>query len=95
MDGNFDDKGKVICYSGQELEGNYIIIDAATYAEGRPDIRVIDGKISKASTSAIVQMKLWTWYGADRVCLALRSVAFGKKLRAIWLYFPGRPPKRA
>jgi len=50
----YDDKGKVICYSGEQLDGNYIIIDAATYAEGRPDIRIIDGKISKASTSAIV-----------------------------------------
>jgi hypothetical protein len=50
----YDDKGKVICYSCEKIEGNYIIIDAATYAAGRPDIRVIEGKISTAIPSLVV-----------------------------------------
>lgn len=50
----YDDKGKVICYSCEKIEGNYIIIDASTYAAGRPDIRVIDGKISTAVPSLVV-----------------------------------------
>ena len=50
----YDDKGKVICYSCEKIEGNYIIIDAATYAVGRPDVRVIDGKISTAVPSLVV-----------------------------------------
>lgn len=50
----YDDKGHVICYTCEKLEGNYIVIDAATYAIGRPDVRVIDGKISTVSPSAIV-----------------------------------------
>ena len=50
----YDDKGHVICYTCEKLEGNYIAIDAATYAIGRPDVRVIDGKISTVSPSAIV-----------------------------------------
>ena len=50
----YDDKGKVVCYSCEKIEGAYIIIDAATYAAGRPDVRVIDGKISTAVPSLVV-----------------------------------------
>jgi hypothetical protein len=50
----YDDKGKVICYSCEKIEGTYIVIDAATYASGRPDVRVIDGKISTAVPSLVV-----------------------------------------
>lgn len=50
----YDDKGKVLFYSCEKPEGNYIIIDAATYAAGRPDLRVIDGKISTAIPSLVV-----------------------------------------
>jgi hypothetical protein len=50
----YDDKGQVVCYTCEKPEGNYIVIDAATYAAGRPDIRVIDGKISTVKPSAIV-----------------------------------------
>lgn len=50
----YDDKGKVVCYTCEKLEGNYIVIDAQTYAIGRPDIRVVDGKISTVAPSAIV-----------------------------------------
>lgn len=50
----YDDKGKVVCYSCEKIEGTYIIIDAATYAAGRPDVRVIDGKISTAVPSLVV-----------------------------------------
>jgi len=50
----YDDKGKVLFYSCEKPEGNYIIVDAATYAAGRPDLRVIDGKISTAIPSLVV-----------------------------------------
>ena len=51
----YDDKGKVICYTGDKsLTGNYIIVDAQTFAEARPDVRVIDGKISRAQNNAVV-----------------------------------------
>ena len=50
----YDDKGKVLFYSCEKLEGNYIVIDATTYAVGRPDLRVIDGKISTAVPSLVV-----------------------------------------
>ena len=50
----YDDKGNVLFYTCEKPEGNYIIIDATTYAIGRPDVRVIDGKISTVVASAVV-----------------------------------------
>lgn len=50
----YDDKGNVICYTCEKLEGNYIVIDKQTYAEGRPDVRVVDGKISTVNPAFII-----------------------------------------
>lgn len=50
----YDEKGHVITYTCEKLEGDYIVIDAQTFAEGRPDARVIDGKLVRANSSAVV-----------------------------------------
>lgn len=50
----YDDKGKVICYTCEKLEGNYIVVDKDTYAEGRPDVRVVDGKLVKSYESIVI-----------------------------------------
>lgn len=51
----YDETGRIICYTCEKLEGdNYIIIDAHTYAQGRPDLRVIDGKLSSVNPKAII-----------------------------------------
>jgi len=50
----YDDKGKVICYTCEKLEGNFIIIDASTFAQARPDVRVVDGKITTVTSNAVV-----------------------------------------
>lgn len=51
----YDDQGKVICYScDKTLQGNYIVVDAQTYAEGRPDVKVIDGEICRAQPEQVV-----------------------------------------
>lgn len=51
----YDNDGKVICYSGDtSIQGNYIVIDKQTFAEARPDIRVINGKISTAHPNQVV-----------------------------------------
>ena len=50
----YDDTGKVLFYTCDKPEGNYIVIDAATYAEGRPDLRIIDGRISKIVPNLVV-----------------------------------------
>jgi hypothetical protein len=50
----YDDTGHVICYTCEKLDGNYIVIDALTFAQGRPDIRVVDGRISTVSSNLVV-----------------------------------------
>jgi len=53
----YDENGKVISYCGDKsIPGdNYIIIDAHMFSEARPDLRVINGKISTVPLNAIVQ----------------------------------------
>ena len=41
----YDETGALITYSCEKLEGKYIIIDALTFAQARPDVRVIDNKL--------------------------------------------------
>lgn len=43
----YDNAGKVVCYTCEKLEGNYIVIDVDTYAAARPDVRVINGTVSR------------------------------------------------
>lgn len=51
----YDEKGAVICYTGDKsVTGNYIVIDAITFAAARPDVRVINGKISTVAPNAVV-----------------------------------------
>jgi hypothetical protein len=50
----YDDIGNVICYTCEKLEGNYIVIDAMTFAATRHDVRVIDNKIVKDSPNATI-----------------------------------------
>ena len=51
----YDEHGKVLFYTCEKPEGNYIIIDNQTFSEMRMDVRVIDGKISKVIPGMIVQ----------------------------------------
>jgi hypothetical protein len=50
----YDDHGRVLFYTCEKPEGNYIVINAQTYAEGRPDIRIVDGKISTVTPGAVI-----------------------------------------
>jgi len=51
----YDENGRVICYCGDKsVIGNYIVIDAQTFDAARPDIRVIDGKISTVTSNGAV-----------------------------------------
>ena len=50
----YDDQGKVLFYTCEKLEGKYITIDRQTFAEMRMDLRVIDGKVSRAMPNAVV-----------------------------------------
>jgi hypothetical protein len=50
----YDDTGSIICYTCDKLDGNYIVIDAQTYAEGRHDVKVLNGKIVQNYSNAII-----------------------------------------
>lgn len=50
----YDEAGRVICYTCEKLEGNYVVIDSSAYAEGRPDIRVVDGRLSAGVSATVV-----------------------------------------
>jgi hypothetical protein len=50
----FDDLGSVVCYTCEKLEGNYIIIDALAFAEGRYDVRVVEGRVIKDAPNATI-----------------------------------------
>jgi len=41
----YREDGSIITYSCEELEGNYVVIDAETFASGRIDVRVVNGEI--------------------------------------------------
>jgi hypothetical protein len=51
----YNENGGVICYTGDKsMTGNYIVIDAQTFAAARPDVRVIDGRLSTAVPKSVV-----------------------------------------
>jgi len=51
----YDEHGAVICYTGDKsVSGNYIVVDSLTFAQARPDVRVINGKISTVAPNAVV-----------------------------------------
>ena len=50
----YDDKGQVVTYTCEQLEGNYIVIDATTFAESRPDVRVVDGRLVHSSSNVVI-----------------------------------------
>ena len=49
----YDKRGSVLFYTCEKPEGDYIVIDALTFAEARPDIRVVDGIIVRAGASTL------------------------------------------
>lgn len=50
----YDDKGYVVTYTCEKLEGNYVVIDSLTFAEARPDVRVVDGNLVKNNSGSVV-----------------------------------------
>ncbi len=50
----YDENGNVVCYSGEPLEIDYdfIVVDTQVFAEGRPDVRVVNGKVTRPKLSS-------------------------------------------
>lgn len=51
----YDELGNLLYYTCEKPAGNYIVIDAQTYAEGRHDIRIEDGVIVQSSVIPTIQ----------------------------------------
>ena len=51
----YKEDGSVDFYTCDKPEGNYIIIDALAFAEARPDIKVVNRRITRIRPHAIVQ----------------------------------------
>jgi len=49
-----EETGKVLFYTCEKPEGKFIIVDPITFAAARPDVRVIDGRLSTVNPSAII-----------------------------------------
>lgn len=52
----YDEQGSVVCYTCENLEGNYIVIDKDVYLECRPDLKIVDGKIATKSTNVVTKL---------------------------------------
>ena len=50
----YDDTGAVTCYTCEKIPGKYLVVDAQAFAEGRFDLRVLDGKLVKNFSNAVV-----------------------------------------
>jgi hypothetical protein len=50
----YGEKGEVVTYTCEKLDGDYIVIDTLTFAEARPDVQVMDGKIVRTSSAAVI-----------------------------------------
>lgn len=79
----YDDKGNVLFYTCEKPEGNFIVIDALTFAEGRPDVRVVDGKISNAKPGSIVSKLIphedGTLCAEEDISIVVNNTYKGKK----------------
>jgi len=54
----YDDSGKVLFYTCDKPEGNYLIIDNTTFAEKRFDVKVVDGKLVRLVPGLIISKLL-------------------------------------
>lgn len=50
----YDEQGKVLFYTCEKPEGNYILVDQQIYSEMRYDWRVIDKKLTKLVPGIII-----------------------------------------
>ena len=50
----YDNRGNVLFYTCEKPDGDYIVIDALTYAESRPDLKIVDGRIVRNSSSTVI-----------------------------------------
>ncbi len=52
----YNDQGRPIVYTMEELEGNYIEVDRLTYLEASMNVRVLDNKLIKINTTTFKKL---------------------------------------
>ena len=68
----YDEKGNVLFYTCEKPAGKYVVIDANTFAQGRPDLKVIDGKVAGAISGSIVSKLV---QDIDGTCCATQDIS--------------------
>jgi hypothetical protein len=53
----YNEQGLPVCYTMEDLPGNYIEIDHATYARGLPNVRVVNNKIQVFNQSTVNKLR--------------------------------------
>ena len=73
----YDDNGRPTSYTVDDLPGNYIEVDVATYTDGNKNIRIVDGKIVKIKQPVMVAKLTPANSGIschpDNVCIVVDS----------------------
>lgn len=50
----YDDRGNVVTYTCEKIDGDYVVIDALTFAEARPDVSVVNGKLIRQGSGIVI-----------------------------------------
>jgi hypothetical protein len=61
----YDDNGKVLCYTVEDLPGDYIIVDHLTYLKARPDLIVSNGRLIQSNEGAVITKLEPSLYGTN------------------------------
>jgi len=80
----YDDTGNVLFYTGEKPEGNYIIVDALTFAAGRMDVKVIDNEIIHSCNILQVYKLVPSSTGVKTYSHDVSVIVNSKKDAAIW-----------
>lgn len=52
----YNSQGEPLCYSMEDLPGNYIDVDAETFAAASYNVRVVNGKLKHFSTAVATKL---------------------------------------
>lgn len=64
----YDEQGHIVCYSMEDLPGNFVVVDRITFDQCRMDLKVKEGKLIKILQDA--SWKLAPSDSADYACHA-------------------------
>jgi hypothetical protein len=64
----YGDRGQVLFYTCDKPEGSYLVVDAITFAECNPYVKVIDGKLVKLSEVAVISKLIIDDYDEGVTC---------------------------